>query len=153
MSGISRMCTVLNVVHLFAFSSSPLHGHLIELMAMMCCVSVCVCAYPTVVVLCMHSVLIGGQVQKLVLETAHDMRLTDGSLMFVPYDTLLYSLPYMDVPHPALRNNSKLLRAYDAVLTITPQSQEQRSFYQAYQQAVDSGELPRYIKPQQVIGR
>ncbi|XP_076144493.1 retinal guanylyl cyclase 2 [Alosa pseudoharengus] len=101
------------------------------------------------VVLCMHSVLIGGQVQKLVLETAHDMRLTDGSLMFVPYDTLLYSLPYMDVPHPALRNNSKLLRAYDAVLTITVQSQ-QHSFYQAYQQAVDSGELPSNIKPQQV---
>ncbi|KAL2079664.1 hypothetical protein ACEWY4_025408 [Coilia grayii] len=101
------------------------------------------------IVLCMHSVLIGGQVQKLVLETAHDMHLTGGSLMFVPYDTLLYSLPYADVPHPALHNNTKLLRAYDAMLTITVQSQ-QRSFYQAYQQAIDSGELPFNVKPQQV---
>lgn len=99
----------------------------------------------------MHSVLIGGQVQKRLLEAAQDMRLTDGSLMFVPYDTLLYSLPYVDVPHPALSNNSKLLRAYDAVLTITVQSQ-QHSFYQAYQQAIDSGELHCNIKPQQVKG-
>ena len=99
----------------------------------------------------MHSVLIGGQVQKLVLEMAHDMRLTEGSLVFVPYDTLLYSLPYMDGPHPALHNSSKLLRAYDAVLTITVQSQ-QHSFYQAYQQAMDSGELPYTNKPQQVTG-
>ncbi|KAJ8416772.1 hypothetical protein AAFF_G00326500 [Aldrovandia affinis] len=101
------------------------------------------------VILCMHSVLIGGGTQKLLLETAHDMQMTEGSLVFVPYDTLQYSLPYRDVRHPALRNNSKLIRAYDAVLTITVESEEM-SFYQAYQEAMDRGELPRNIKPQQV---
>uniref|UniRef100_A0A8C7JSZ0 Guanylate cyclase n=1 Tax=Oncorhynchus kisutch TaxID=8019 RepID=A0A8C7JSZ0_ONCKI len=80
------------------------------------------------VILCMHSVLIGGHIQRLLLETALDMHLTDGSLVFIPYDTLLYSLPYRDVRYPALINNGKLRRAYDAVLTVTMDSEE-NSFY------------------------
>ncbi|KAI1902601.1 hypothetical protein AGOR_G00017610 [Albula goreensis] len=101
------------------------------------------------VILCMHSVLIGGETQRRFLETAHDMRLTDGSLVFVPYDTLLYSLPYRDTHYPALRNNSKLRRAYDSVLTITLQSHGP-SFFQAYQDAVEHGELPNNLRPHQV---
>ncbi|XP_051998032.1 retinal guanylyl cyclase 2 isoform X2 [Xyrauchen texanus] len=102
------------------------------------------------VILCMHSVLIGGGAQKLLLETAHDMRMTDGSLVFVPYDTLFYSLPYHRMVQPALRHNSKLLRAYDAMLTITIESQEEHSFYQAFEKAQEQGELPMQLKPQQV---
>lgn len=98
----------------------------------------------------MHSVLIGGGTQKLLLETAYDMRMTDGSLVFLSYDTLFYSLPYYHVAQPALRHNSKLRRAYDAVLTITIESPQEQSFYQAFEKAQEQGELPRNLKPQQV---
>ncbi|XP_041635723.1 retinal guanylyl cyclase 2 [Cheilinus undulatus] len=102
-----------------------------------------------VAILCMHSALIGGVVQKLLLETAYDMQMIDGSLVFVPYDTLLYSMPYHNVSYPALRGNSKLLRAYDAVLTITIDS-PQASFYDAYREAMERREVARTLKPQQV---
>ncbi|XP_073668982.1 retinal guanylyl cyclase 2 [Paramisgurnus dabryanus] len=102
------------------------------------------------VILCMHSVLIGGAAQKLLLETAYDMRMTDGSLVFIPYDTLFYSLPYHHIAQPALRHNSKLLRAYDAVLTITIESPKEESFYHAFEKAQEQGELPMNINPQQV---
>ncbi|XP_060922601.1 retinal guanylyl cyclase 2 [Limanda limanda] len=102
-----------------------------------------------VVVLCMHSALIGGSVQKLLLETAYDMQMIDGSLVFVPYDTLLYSLPYRNVTYPALQSNSKLLRAYDAVLTVTIES-PRTSFYEAYRDAMETGEVARTLEPQQV---
>ncbi|XP_059210363.1 retinal guanylyl cyclase 2 [Centropristis striata] len=102
-----------------------------------------------VVILCMHSALIGGGAQKQLLETAYDMQLIDGSLVFVPYDTLLYSLPHRNVTYPALKKNSKLLRAYDAVLTITINS-PQISFYEAYREAMERGEVARTLKPQQV---
>lgn len=103
-----------------------------------------------VVILCMHSVLIGGATQKRLLETAYDMQLIDGSLVFLPYDTLLYSLPYRNVSYPALKSNSKLLRAYDAVLTVTIDSPKV-SFYEAYKEAMESGEVARTLTPQQVI--
>ncbi|XP_070849645.1 retinal guanylyl cyclase 2 isoform X2 [Chaetodon trifascialis] len=102
-----------------------------------------------VVILCMHSALIGGEAQKLLLETAYDMQMIDGSLVFVPYDTLLYSLPYRNVTYPALKSNSKLLRAYDAVLTVTIDS-PQVSFYEAYREAMERREVARTLKPQQV---
>lgn len=97
----------------------------------------------------MHSVLIGGSLQKLLLETAYDMQMIDGSLVFVPYDTLLYSLPFRNVTYPALKTNTKLVRAYDAVLTITINS-PQVSFYEAYREAMEKGEVARTLKPQQV---
>ncbi|XP_046724137.1 retinal guanylyl cyclase 2-like [Silurus meridionalis] len=101
------------------------------------------------VILCMHSVLIGGKTQKLLLEMALDMHLTDGSVVFVPYDTLLYSLPYKQVTHQALYNNSKLRLAYDSVLTVTMDSEED-SFYKAFQDAIRSKEVPANIKPHEV---
>lgn len=97
----------------------------------------------------MHSALIGGSAQKLLLETAYDMQMIDGSWVFVPYDTLLYSLPYRNVTFPALKSNSKLMRAYDAVLTITIDSPE-LSFYEVYREAMERGEVVRTMKPQQV---
>uniref|UniRef100_A0A8B9L2P5 Guanylate cyclase n=2 Tax=Characiphysae TaxID=186628 RepID=A0A8B9L2P5_ASTMX len=96
------------------------------------------------VILCMHSALIGGVTQKLLLETALDLHLIDGSVVFVPYDTLLYSLPYKQVIYPVLHRNTKLKLAYDAVLTVTMDSGE-NSFYKAYQDAVTSKELPAGI--------
>ncbi|XP_019119511.2 retinal guanylyl cyclase 2 [Larimichthys crocea] len=102
-----------------------------------------------IVILCMHSALIGGQVQKLLLETAYDMQLIDGSRVFIPYDTLLYSLPYRNVTYPALKSNKKLLRAYDAVLTVTIDSPEV-SFYEAYRDAMERREVARTLNPQQV---
>ncbi|XP_042368618.1 retinal guanylyl cyclase 2 [Plectropomus leopardus] len=102
-----------------------------------------------VVILCMHSALIGGGAQKQLLETAYDMQLIDGSLVFVPYDTLLYSLPYRNVTYPALKRNSKLLRAYDAVLTVTINS-PQVSFFEAYSEAMERGEVAKTLKPHQV---
>ncbi|KAF3697687.1 Retinal guanylyl cyclase 2 [Channa argus] len=101
------------------------------------------------VILCMHSVLIGGKVQQQLLETAYDMQMIDGSLVFVPYDTLLYSLPYHNVTYPSLKSNSKLLRAYDAVLTVTIDSPH-LSFYEAYREAMERGEVAKTLKPQQV---
>uniref|UniRef100_A0A8C6LIH6 Guanylate cyclase n=1 Tax=Nothobranchius furzeri TaxID=105023 RepID=A0A8C6LIH6_NOTFU len=101
------------------------------------------------VILCMHSALIGGSAQKLLLETAYDMKMIDGSLVFVAYDTLLYSLPYRNVTYPALKSNDKLLRAYDAVLTITIDSPKV-SFYEAYREAMNRGEVARTLNPQQV---
>ncbi|KAM4611633.1 retinal guanylyl cyclase 2 [Polymixia lowei] len=101
------------------------------------------------VILCMHSALIGGVPQRLLLETAYDMKMADGSLVFVPYDALLYSLPYRNVTYPALKSNSKLLRAYDTVLTVTIDS-PQVSFYEAYGEAMEEGEVASTLKPQQV---
>ncbi|KAM3857529.1 LOW QUALITY PROTEIN: retinal guanylyl cyclase 2 [Diretmus argenteus] len=101
------------------------------------------------VILCMHSVLIGGGLQKQLLETAYDMQMIDGSLVFVPYDTLLYSLPYHNVTYPALKANNKLLRAYDAVLTVTIDSPKV-SFFEAYREAMERGEVARNLEPQKV---
>lgn len=97
----------------------------------------------------MHSVLIGGEVQKLLLETAYDMEMIDGSLVFVPYDTLLYSLPYRNVTYPVLKSNGKLLRAYDAVLTVTIDSPKM-SFYESYREAMEKREVAGTLKPQEV---
>ncbi|XP_074518391.1 retinal guanylyl cyclase 2 [Halichoeres trimaculatus] len=102
-----------------------------------------------VVILCMHSALLGGIVQKQLLETAYDMQMIDGSLVFLPYDTLLFSLPYLNISYPALKSNSKLLRAYDAVLTVTINSPK-ASFYEAYSEAMERREVARTLKPQQV---
>lgn len=100
----------------------------------------------------MHSALIGGGLQKQLLEMAYDMQMIDGTLVYVPYDTLMYSLPYHNVTYTALKNNKKLLRAYDAVLTVTVDSPKV-SFYEAISQAVERGELARTLKPTQVIHR
>ncbi|XP_071372735.1 retinal guanylyl cyclase 2 [Centroberyx affinis] len=102
-----------------------------------------------VIIMCMHSVLIGGEQQATFLLKAQDMGLTRGQYVFLPYDTLLYSLPYTNVSYFPLQNNSRLRQAYDAVLTITVAS-ELMSFNEAFNMAKSTEELPLAVEPQQV---
>uniref|UniRef100_A0A8C3EDB6 Guanylate cyclase n=1 Tax=Corvus moneduloides TaxID=1196302 RepID=A0A8C3EDB6_CORMO len=102
-----------------------------------------------IILLCMHSVLIGGQEQAALLTKALEMGLADGRYIFVPYDTLLYSLPYQNNSFSVFDNDNKLREAYDAVLTITLESGE-RTFYDAFRQAKESGEIIRDLEATQV---
>uniref|UniRef100_A0A9J8AJQ8 Guanylate cyclase n=1 Tax=Cyprinus carpio carpio TaxID=630221 RepID=A0A9J8AJQ8_CYPCA len=97
-----------------------------------------------VVIMCMHSVLIGGEEQYQLLTTAMDMRMIDRGYIFIPYDTLLYSLPYKNVNYPILANDTKLRRAYDGVLTITMDQGEQ-NFYEAFSAAQESYDIRFYF--------
>ncbi|KAG7484851.1 hypothetical protein MATL_G00053690 [Megalops atlanticus] len=102
-----------------------------------------------VVIMCMHSVLIGGEAQYKLLTTALDMRMVDRGYVFIPYDTLLYSLPYKNTEYAVLANSSRLRRAYDAVLTVTMDSGE-RNFYEAFREAQSSNEIRTNVPPEQV---
>uniref|UniRef100_M3ZHM4 Guanylate cyclase n=1 Tax=Xiphophorus maculatus TaxID=8083 RepID=M3ZHM4_XIPMA len=93
-----------------------------------------------VIIMCMHSILVGGEYQATFLTKAHKMGMTSGKYVFVPYDTLHYSVPYSNVSHLALQNNSLLRKAYDAVLTITVAS-ELLSFNEAFTAAKRSQEV------------
>ncbi|XP_062872456.1 retinal guanylyl cyclase 2 [Trichomycterus rosablanca] len=102
-----------------------------------------------VIIMCMHSVLIGGEQQMNFLLKAYDMGLASGRYVFIPYDTLLYSLPYNDTSYFAILNNTKLRKAYDAVLTVTVAS-DLMSFNQAFNTAKQQQELTISQDPQQV---
>ncbi|NXG07802.1 GUC2F cyclase, partial [Sakesphorus luctuosus] len=102
-----------------------------------------------VVVMCMHSVLLGGREQRVLLEKAEDLGMTDGTFVFIPYDALSFALPYRRVPYPVLANNTKLRLAYDAVLTITIDSPE-LSFHEALEEAKEAYEVPAHVDPAQV---
>ncbi|XP_053908691.1 retinal guanylyl cyclase 1 isoform X2 [Cuculus canorus] len=102
-----------------------------------------------VVVMCMHSVLLGGEEQRVLLEKAEDLGMTDGTYVFIPYDALTFPLPYRRRPYPILGNNTKLRLAYDAVLTITIDSPEV-AFHEALDQAKEAYEIPNHIDPMQV---
>ncbi|NXX73720.1 GUC2F cyclase, partial [Urocolius indicus] len=102
-----------------------------------------------VVVMCMHSVLLGGQEQRVLLEEAEAMGMADGTYVFIPYDALTFPLPYRRVPYPVLANNSRLRLAYDAVLTVTIDA-PQLGFRQALEQARDRNEIPGHVDPEQV---
>ncbi|XP_072288115.1 retinal guanylyl cyclase 2-like [Pyxicephalus adspersus] len=102
-----------------------------------------------VIIMCMHSVFIGGEEQANFLIKAHEMGLTDGRYVFVPYDTLLYSLPYKNNTFPVFDKNSKLHEAYDAVLTITL-DYEEKSFYDVFAELKEKGQIQTNLKPEQV---
>ncbi|NXT77666.1 GUC2F cyclase, partial [Zapornia atra] len=102
-----------------------------------------------IIVLCMHSVLLGGEEQAILLTKALEMGLADGRYVFVPYDTLLYSLPHQNNSFNVFDNNSKLREAYDAVLTVTLASGE-RTFYDAFAEAKESGEITRDLEVTEV---
>ncbi|NXL55047.1 GUC2F cyclase, partial [Podilymbus podiceps] len=102
-----------------------------------------------VVVMCMHSVLLGGEEQRVLLEKAEEMGMTDGTYVFIPYDALTFPLPYHHVPYPVLANNTKLRRAYDAVLTVTIDSPN-LTFPEALRQAKEAYEIPAHVDPTQV---
>ncbi|XP_061828717.2 retinal guanylyl cyclase 2 isoform X1 [Nerophis lumbriciformis] len=101
-----------------------------------------------VVVMCMHSVLLGGEAQATFLLKAQQMGLTSGKYVFMPYDTLHYSLPYSASYFP-LQNNSQLREAYDAVLTITIAS-DPVSFTEAFTAAKNNRELTLNVASEQV---
>uniref|UniRef100_A0A8B9GX77 Guanylate cyclase n=1 Tax=Astyanax mexicanus TaxID=7994 RepID=A0A8B9GX77_ASTMX len=102
-----------------------------------------------VIIMCMHSVLIGGEQQMNFLLKAYDMGMTSGKYVFMPYDTLLYSLPYSDTSYFTMLNNTKLRQAYDSVLTITLNS-DLMSFNQAFNMAKQQEELSILYSPEQV---
>lgn len=103
----------------------------------------------SVILLCMHSVLIGGEEQATLLTKALEMGLADGRYVFVPYDTLLYSLPYQNNSFNIFDNDSKLQEAYDAVLTVTLESGE-RTFIESFREAKESGEITIDLEDTQV---
>uniref|UniRef100_A0A665UT27 Guanylate cyclase n=1 Tax=Echeneis naucrates TaxID=173247 RepID=A0A665UT27_ECHNA len=101
------------------------------------------------IIMCMHSLLVGGEHQAAFLLKAREMGLTSGKYAFVPYDTLHYSVPYTNVSYRPLQNNSRLREAYDAVLTITMAS-EPFSFNEAFAAAKRSEELALAVQAEQV---
>ncbi|XP_062993291.1 retinal guanylyl cyclase 1 [Elgaria multicarinata webbii] len=101
-----------------------------------------------VVIMCMHSVLLGGEEQRLLLEQAEDLDMTDGSYVFIPYDALTYSMPYQKESYTVLDDSIKLRLAYDAVLTVTVDSPEQ-SFRQAFREAQEKREIPGHLDADQ----
>lgn len=102
-----------------------------------------------VIIMCMPSVLIGGQTQYQLLTTALEMRMIDRGYVFIPYDTLLYALPYNDAFYYSLGNDTKLRKAYDGVLTITMDSGD-RNFFEAFKDAQDSYEIRSSTPAEQV---
>lgn len=99
--------------------------------------------------MCMPSVLIGGQAQYQLLTTALSMRMIDRGYVFIPYDTLLYSLPYKDTNYYVLGNDTNLRKAFDGVVTITMDSGQQ-SFYEAFRDAQKNYEIRSSTPPEEV---
>ncbi|XP_045921523.1 retinal guanylyl cyclase 2-like [Micropterus dolomieu] len=92
-----------------------------------------------VVIMCMSSVLIGGEDQRELLLAALDMGMVSDGYVFIPYDALLYAMPYQDTVFPQLTNSTQLRHAYSAVLTVTMASDQ--SFYEAFRQAQINREI------------
>ncbi|XP_020822370.1 retinal guanylyl cyclase 1 [Phascolarctos cinereus] len=102
-----------------------------------------------VVIMVMHSVLLGGEEQWLLLEAAEELGLAEGTMVFLPFDTLHYALPPGPEALRPLTNSSRLRKAHDAVLTLTRYCPK-RSVSASLHQAREYQELPLDLKPQQV---
>ncbi|XP_053415954.1 guanylate cyclase D-like [Nycticebus coucang] len=100
-----------------------------------------------VVVLCMHSALLGGSEQTALLSHAWAEGLADGRMVFLPYDTLLFALPYRNRSYPALGAGGPLQKAYDAVLTVSLESNPANDAFTA---ARVGGEVASHLEPDQV---
>ncbi|XP_076415262.1 guanylate cyclase D [Peromyscus maniculatus bairdii] len=100
-----------------------------------------------IVVLCMHSALLGGLEQSTLLRCAWKEGLTDGSLVFLPYDTLLFALPYRNRSYPALDDHGPFQEAYDAVLTVSLDSGPENHTFTATKM---SGGAASHLEPEQV---
>ncbi|XP_042763057.1 guanylate cyclase D-like [Panthera leo] len=99
------------------------------------------------VVLCMHSALLGGLEQTALLSRAWAQGLADGRLVFLPYDTLLFALPYRNRSYAALGDRGPLQEVYDAVLTV---SLESGPVDEALEAARAIGEVAAHLEPEQV---
>ncbi|XP_059498527.1 retinal guanylyl cyclase 2-like isoform X2 [Stegostoma tigrinum] len=102
-----------------------------------------------VVVMCMHSVLVGGEDQQLFLQQVDRMQMADGRYVFIPYDTIHYSLPYRNASYPVLAGNARLQRSYDAVLTITMDSKD-KDFHQVLGEVLEKNDIRTSLQPTQV---
>ncbi|XP_040886925.1 retinal guanylyl cyclase 2-like [Toxotes jaculatrix] len=92
-----------------------------------------------VVIMCMSSVLIGGEDQRELLLAALDMGMVSDGYVFIPYDALLYAMPYQETAFPQLTNSTQLRHAYGSVLTVTMASDQ--SFYESFREAQISREI------------
>ncbi|XP_047441737.1 retinal guanylyl cyclase 2-like [Mugil cephalus] len=101
-----------------------------------------------VVIMCMSSMLIGGEDQRELLLAALDMGMVSDGYVFIPYDTLLYAMPHQDTRFHQLTNSTQLRHAYSAVLTVTMASDQ--SFYEAFRQAQISREIRSAISATEV---
>lgn len=54
--------------------------------------------------MCMTSVLIGGEDQQELLLAALDMGMVSDGYVFIPYDALLYAMPYQVNEHFGCKN-------------------------------------------------
>uniref|UniRef100_A0A8D2G3N2 Guanylate cyclase n=1 Tax=Theropithecus gelada TaxID=9565 RepID=A0A8D2G3N2_THEGE len=104
----------------------------------------------TAVIMVMHSVLLGGEEQRYLLEAAEELGLTDGSLVFLPFDTIHYALSPGPEALAALANSSQLRRAHDAVLTLTRHCPSEGSVLDSLRRAQEHRELPSDLNLQQV---
>ncbi|XP_072796730.1 retinal guanylyl cyclase 1-like [Vicugna pacos] len=104
------------------------------------------------VIMVMHSVLLGGEEQRRLLEAAEELGLADGSLVFLPFDTLHYALSPGPDALAALANSSQLRRAHDAVLTLTRHCPTGSSVLDSLRKAQEHRELPPDLSLQQVEG-
>ncbi|XP_077022009.1 retinal guanylyl cyclase 1 [Tamandua tetradactyla] len=102
------------------------------------------------VIMVMHSVLLGGEEQRRLLEAAEELGLADGSLAFLPFDTLHYALSPGPEALAALANSSQLRRAHDAVLTLTRHCPLGGSVRDSLRRAQERQELPPDLNLQQV---
>lgn len=59
-----------------------------------CLNNVWLCVYIAVIIMCMSSILIGGEDQRELLLAALDMGMVSDGYVFIPYDALLYAMPY-----------------------------------------------------------
>ncbi|XP_006151827.1 retinal guanylyl cyclase 1 [Tupaia chinensis] len=103
-----------------------------------------------VVIMVMHSVLLGGEEQRCLLEAAEELGLVDGSLVFLPFDALHYALSPGPEALAALANSSQLRKAHDAVLTLTRHCPEGGSVLDSLSTAQEHQELPPDLNLQQV---
>ncbi|XP_073332734.1 retinal guanylyl cyclase 2-like [Pagrus major] len=101
-----------------------------------------------VVIMCMSSILIGGEDQRDLLLAALDMGMVSDGYVFIPYDALLYAMPYQDTVFPQLANSTQLRHAYSSVLTVTMASDQ--SFYEAFRQAQINREIRSAVAATQV---
>nr|XP_027798668.1 guanylate cyclase D-like [Marmota flaviventris] len=101
-----------------------------------------------VVVLCMHSALLGGSEQTALLSRAWAEGLAGGRLVFLPYDTLLFPLPYRNRSYQALGDTGPLKEVYDAVLTVTLESGPKD--IHAFAAASMDAQVAAHLQPEQV---
>ncbi|XP_036693993.1 retinal guanylyl cyclase 1 isoform X1 [Balaenoptera musculus] len=102
------------------------------------------------VIMVMHSVLLGGEEQRRLLEAAEELGLADGSLVFLPFDTLHYALSPGPDALAVLANSSQLRKAHDAVLTLTRHCPPGGSVLDSLRRAQEHQELPPDLNLQQV---